>query len=92
MHHGEIPPSLTVDHICRNKLCVNPSHLRLLTLADNVRDGMVMRGGIQWKKYGLSKGRDTDTIKKATTRGLPREMICQIFNIPPEVLDQIVKL
>lgn len=24
---GEIPPGLTLDHLCRNKVCVNPDHL-----------------------------------------------------------------
>src|SRR5690606_22719242 len=24
--HGEIPASLTLDHICRNRACVNPWH------------------------------------------------------------------
>jgi hypothetical protein len=36
-HVGKIPVGMTVDHKCRNKLCVNPDHLRLLTSEDNVR-------------------------------------------------------
>lgn len=32
---GEIPEGMTVDHICRNRRCVNPWHLRLLTNVDN---------------------------------------------------------
>lgn len=35
--HGPIPHDMTVDHICRNKLCGRPDHLRLLTAGDNVR-------------------------------------------------------
>jgi hypothetical protein len=27
----ETPPHLVADHICRNKLCVNPNHLRVVT-------------------------------------------------------------
>lgn len=37
MAHGSIDSELTVDHLCYNPPCVNPSHLRLLTLADNSR-------------------------------------------------------
>jgi hypothetical protein len=33
--NGPIPAELTVDHLCFNVLCCNPSHLRLLTHADN---------------------------------------------------------
>lgn len=35
MHIGPIPDGLTVDHLCFNPPCVNPGHLRLLTLSEN---------------------------------------------------------
>lgn len=35
--HGQIPAGMTVDHECRNKRCVNPAHLRLLTNFENAR-------------------------------------------------------
>lgn len=34
---GEIPAGLQIDHLCRNKVCVNPSHLEPVTGAENVR-------------------------------------------------------
>jgi hypothetical protein len=27
LHRGSIPDGLTIDHLCRNTLCVNPDHL-----------------------------------------------------------------
>jgi HNH endonuclease len=33
-----IPRRLEVHHICRNRLCVNPAHLELVTRSQNVRD------------------------------------------------------
>lgn len=36
---GTIPHKITVDHICRVPLCVNPEHLRLLTMRDNILCG-----------------------------------------------------
>lgn len=38
-HKGTIPPALVVDHVCRNRGCVNPDHLRLLTRGENVMCG-----------------------------------------------------
>ena len=35
--YGPIPEGMTIDHICRNKLCGRPDHLRLLTAGDNRR-------------------------------------------------------
>lgn len=34
---GSIDPALTLDHLCLNKLCVNPEHLEPVTLSENVR-------------------------------------------------------
>jgi len=35
---GPIPDGLIVRHKCHNRLCCNPSHLEIGTLADNVAD------------------------------------------------------
>src|SRR5262245_9246906 len=37
---GEIPTGTVIDHLCRNRRCVNPGHLRVLSHADNVRAGL----------------------------------------------------
>lgn len=37
LHYGEIPDSLQIDHLCRNKGCVNPDHLELVTTQENTR-------------------------------------------------------
>ena len=34
-----IPAGLTIDHVCRNRSCVNPNHLRVMTQGDNTRAG-----------------------------------------------------
>jgi len=33
--HGPLPERMVVDHICRVKACVNPAHLRLVSMAQN---------------------------------------------------------
>jgi hypothetical protein len=34
---GRIGEALKVDHVCRNRLCVRPEHLELVTHRENVR-------------------------------------------------------
>lgn len=38
-HVGPIPEGLTIDHLCRVRLCLNPAHLEAVTLAANVLRG-----------------------------------------------------
>jgi hypothetical protein len=36
---GAVPDGLVIDHICANRLCVNPDHLRCVTNTENVLSG-----------------------------------------------------
>ena len=36
---GPIPPGFTIDHLCRNRRCVNPAHLEPVTMTENLRRG-----------------------------------------------------
>lgn len=37
IHRGPVPPGLSIDHLCRNPSCVNPGHLEMVTLGENLR-------------------------------------------------------
>ena len=38
-----IPSGLEIDHLCRNKSCVNPDHLETVTRSENVRRAVPFR-------------------------------------------------
>ncbi len=42
---GEIPDGLTIDHLCRNRKCINPEHLEAVTIKENIH-----RGNPLWKQ------------------------------------------
>lgn len=41
---GPLAPELTIDHLCRNRLCVNPAHLEAVSRWENVRRGNTITG------------------------------------------------
>lgn len=43
-HKGSIPPGLELDHLCRNRKCVNPEHLEAVTRKTNTLRGESMAG------------------------------------------------
>lgn len=40
---GRIPRKWEIDHLCRNKICVNPAHLEAVRKGENIRRGWVGR-------------------------------------------------
>lgn len=57
---GQIPEDWTIDHLCRNRACVNPAHLEAVTNAENIRRAVPFRGALTPESQGLADYQGVD--------------------------------
>lgn len=48
--YGPIPAGMTIDHLCRNRACVNVDHLEVVTYQENTRRALTLAVGRQCRK------------------------------------------
>lgn len=63
---GEPPAGLVLDHLCRNRACVNPAPLEPVTSRENLRQGNTPTGWDKCQRCG------SDYIRLRTQRRCPR--------------------
>lgn len=56
LFHGEIEKGLVIDHICRNRSCVNPMHLRQVTMRTNALENSLSISSTNHKKNVCKNG------------------------------------
>jgi len=61
LHYGVFPGGKCVMHSCDNRVCVNPSHLKLGTYSENGKDCVIKGRHHETKKTHCAKGH---TFKK----------------------------
>ena len=76
---GKIPHGMTINHKCRNRKCVNPHHLELMTMVDNCRHG----GGSK-----LTRNEVIQIRKIAPSRG-DRKAIAEQYGVSPMTISDI---
>lgn len=72
---GEIPDGLVIDHLCRVKTCVNPTHLEAVTQAENIRRG-VGATVINSRKTECVRGHPLSGGNIDTSKGWRRCLAC----------------
>lgn len=74
VHHAgqQIPEGYTVDHTCKNRRCVNPEHLRVLSNYDNAR----RTNGRDWPLGQCANGHDDKHLTLADGGRRVRCSIC----------------
>lgn len=87
---GEIPPELMVRHLCGNKLCVNPRHLDIGTMADNAADGMALGETLRGSANGKAKLAESDVrYIRANPDNLSGRNLAVRFGVSPATISLI---
>lgn len=72
-----VPAGMVLDHLCRNRACVNPAHLDVVKQGTNVARGM-SPSAIAWRTGRCARDHDlTDPANVYVWEGRPTHRACR---------------
>jgi hypothetical protein len=75
--NGPIDRDLVLDHLCRNKLCVEPTHLEPVTISENFKRGAARYGRLYIPITHCKRGHDLSIHGKLLKNGKRRCHTCR---------------
>lgn len=77
---GKIPKGLQIDHLCRNRKCVNPDHMEIVTAKENTARGF-SPASLNARKTHCNKGHELIGENLVTrARGINTKRECRACN------------
>lgn len=58
LHKGPVPIGMELDHLCRNRRCVNPEHLEAVTHQVNILRSPIALAGVNARKTQCIRGHE----------------------------------
>lgn len=86
LHGGMLEEELDIDHICGNRLCVNPAHLRKVTRKQNLENMTVLRSDNKSGYRGVSKRRGRWTARVSHNK---KVYVCGDFDTAEEAAEAV---
>jgi len=77
--NGPVPAGAHIDHLCRNRACVNPDHMEVVTCAENARRGLNAK-----LTYA-----DIDTITTLRAAGMTQDGVARRFGVSRQTISDI---
>lgn len=78
--YGKLPDGMVPDHLCRNTSCVNPDHMRALTISENSR----------WKSSTKLDWEKVAGIRLLALQGISQHEIARRYGIAQSQVHRIV--
>ena len=79
-YNGKMSNNVVMDHLCKNRKCVNPLHLEAVSLLENIRRGNVPKLKVE----------EVNNIKIMYKKGRKQKELSQLFNVNQSEISRIV--
>jgi hypothetical protein len=79
--HGTIPAGFVLDHLCRVRACVNPDHLEVVTIAENIRRG---------RNTKLTQANVDDIRQKYSAGTYTQKKLAIMYRVAPSYISAII--
>lgn len=92
--HGNIPDGLVVRHRCDNRLCCNPAHLELGTVAENNQDAVERGRNARGERNGRAKLTVEQVREIRRLRNVEKKKIkelARLYRMHPQSIARIAK-